>query len=621
MKYRPEVDGLRALAVVPVIFYHAGFPGFSGGFVGVDVFFVISGYLITTILLKSIEDGSFSLIGFYERRARRILPALFFVVLACTPFAYFFFSPSDLRDYSHLVFGVSSFSSNFFLWKQSGYFSPSSELRPLLHTWSLAVEEQFYLLFPVLLITCWKSARWRYLWQTVLIFFLVSLVLSIMRSARRPEESYFLIHTRAWELLVGSFVAGLGANFPKIEVYSKKAEILALLGLVLIVLAIVTFGPETVFPGSAAAVPVVGTALIICFARSGTLVCRILSGRILVLTGLISYSSYLWHQPLFAVARQLSSESDPDLIIAALTVLTFPLAWLTWRFVERPFRSAHHFSPKLIFQLSFFVLGIGSTFGIAGILTNGFESFKTSKRQRELLETTEASSLREKCHFDRRSELNVFEFCSYFSGIATWAVLGNSHGVELAYALAKALEEKGTALHHLTISDCPSVFGLERQGYCGSWIERAVSYLDARPEVRNIVLSYRNEVATSQQLLALSRTAKRFRESGRNVIVVLQAPLLRRSVDHLIYTAEEYVEGDIPSTRVENWDHVYDRTKKFILSAFGPEIILIDPRDTFCDASFCFAVRNGKALYFDDQHVSLSGAKLIVGQILSRLNI
>jgi len=211
LKYRAEIDGLRALAVIPVILFHAGFEWFSGVFVGVDVFFVISGYLITTIIISEMAEGKFSMVNFYERRARRILPALFFVMAACLPFAWLWLTPSDLKDFGQSLIAVSFFSSNMLFWLESGYFDTAAELKPLLHTWSLAVEEQYYILFPIFLMLTWRlGVKWI---SIILSFvFLLSLGLAVLGTqyATNPQitsGTFFLLPTRGWELLVGVFAA------------------------------------------------------------------------------------------------------------------------------------------------------------------------------------------------------------------------------------------------------------------------------------------------------------------------------------------------------------------------------------------------------------------------------
>jgi len=206
MNYRREIDGIRALAVIPVIFFHAGFSLFSGGYVGVDVFFVISGYLITGIVMAEVTRGTFSIADFYERRIRRILPALFLVVVVCVPVAFLVLLPADLKEFGQSLIAVATFSSNVFFWSQSGYFHGAAELKPLLHTWSLAVEEQFYVLFPLLLLFMW---RWGRKWTVAILLTLAvaSLLLAEWGALNKPIATFFLLPTRAWELLLGSLVA------------------------------------------------------------------------------------------------------------------------------------------------------------------------------------------------------------------------------------------------------------------------------------------------------------------------------------------------------------------------------------------------------------------------------
>lgn len=333
MIYRREIDGLRALAVVPVILFHAGLSTFSGGFVGVDVFFVISGYLITSILLADLERGDFSIARFYERRARRILPALFLVMACCIPFAWAWMLPDEWHDFSQSLVAVVLFVSNILFWREEGYFAPVAELKPLLHTWSLAVEEQYYLLFPLFLLVAWRLGPRRVLLMIVGIA-LLSLAASEWASRIAAGANFYLAPTRAWELLAGSICAfALRGRAPGAN------DWLGLSGIVLILLAIFAFDEKTPFPGLYALVPVVGTALIVLFGGPGSRTARLLGLRPLVGIGLVSYSAYLWHQPLFAFARLQGLGEPPMVLMLALAVLAMGLAWLSWRFVERPFRA------------------------------------------------------------------------------------------------------------------------------------------------------------------------------------------------------------------------------------------------------------------------------------------
>ncbi len=379
LAYRPEIDGLRAVAVLPVILFHAGISQMSGGYIGVDIFFVISGYLITGILVRELEAEQFSLLSFYERRARRILPALFLVLSVTAVIGAFVMLPYELEGLGRGIVSVLLFASNVLFWRESGYFAPASELNPLLHTWSLAVEEQYYIVFPVVM---WASWRW-FPRAGVLLLGLVtigSLVLAEVWSVRMPSANFYLLPTRAWELLAGSLTALYLSRrcAPK----GVMAEIIGIAGLTAIVFAILTIDATTPFPSLWALAPVLGTVAIIVAANPATLVGKLLGAAPFVGIGLISYSAYLWHQPLFAFARMLDPGNHPHqgvmLILAAASLI---LAWLSWRYVERPFRSKSAVAPGGVLAFS----GVGSVglaaFAAVVISSNGLpERFPPEKR-------------------------------------------------------------------------------------------------------------------------------------------------------------------------------------------------------------------------------------------------
>ena len=370
LAHRREIDGLRAVAVLPVIFFHAGFSTFSGGFVGVDVFFVISGYLITSLIVAEKEAGTFSLTHFYERRARRILPALFLILLACIPFAWVFLFPSDMREFAQSLVAISTFSSNVLFSRQSGYFYPDTPNKPLLHTWSLSVEEQYYLLFPLFIILAWRLGRRR----TIVVLAAIgiaSLCISEWQALFQPQNAFFLLPARGWELLLGGFAAFylLGNSAPSIR-QPLASQVLSLAGVIMIFTAVFSFNDQTVFPGLNALLPAIGALLVILFATPETLAGKVLASRAPVGIGLISYSAYLWHQPLFAFARQ-TLEEPPLSLFYGLSVLALCLAYLSCKYVETPFRRLSGFSRSQIFAFA----GVGSalflTTGIYGWAAGG----------------------------------------------------------------------------------------------------------------------------------------------------------------------------------------------------------------------------------------------------------
>lgn len=335
--YRPDIDGLRAIAVMSVILFHAGLTQFSGGFVGVDVFFVISGFLITTILIKDQERGGISISKFYQRRAKRIMPVLFVVILATLPVTWMFLPPPELKSYFSSIAATATFSSNILFWYESGYWDTATSLKPLIHTWSLAVEEQYYIVFPLLVMAAWRLGR---AWFTAIILALVAASLWFAEHylATDPMMSFYMLPSRAWELLVGSLAALYLLRRTAPISSGPLNQALSLSGLSMIVYAVLAYTEQTPFPGINAALPVIGTALIIAATGPRTLVGIVLGSKPFVLVGLISYSAYLWHQPILAVfkLRGFGEISTAGSILAI--ALTLALSVLSYRFVEKPVR-------------------------------------------------------------------------------------------------------------------------------------------------------------------------------------------------------------------------------------------------------------------------------------------
>jgi peptidoglycan/LPS O-acetylase OafA/YrhL len=349
LKYRPDIDGLRAVAVLSVIGFHLGSARMSGGFVGVDVFFVISGYLISAIVFSEIASSSFSILAFYERRVRRIFPALFGMLIVFSFMASFYLLPTEFVDFAKSLVAATTSSSNFYFWKHSGYFdSPTSS--PLLHTWSLAVEEQFYIMFPIFLVVVRRFFPQRLLLAVVILFF-ASLITSAVMVPLDPVTAFYMPYTRAWELLMGTILS-LGI-FPRLH-SSFMRNVATLAGVGLILYAVLNYTLYTPFPGLAALPPCIGSVLIIGAGEYGpSLIGALLSWRPLVFVGLISYSLYLWHWPV-VILHELGLSFNLQNILphrfneqfAGIRfdmymeiVASFALAILSWRFVERPFRS------------------------------------------------------------------------------------------------------------------------------------------------------------------------------------------------------------------------------------------------------------------------------------------
>jgi len=634
MEYRREIDGLRAVAVLPVILFHAGFQVVGGGFVGVDIFFVISGYLITTILIHELEAGQFSILNFYERRARRILPALFLLLLVCLPFAWFWLVPDDLKGFSQSLVAVTAFASNVLFWQQSDYFDSSAEFKPLLHTWSLAVEEQFYLLFPLFLMLFWRRD------QRMLLLVLVGTALASLGAAqwgvaRDPTATFFLLPTRGWELAIGALCAyylsrpGAGRHSQRVR------ELASLAGMGLIGISIFAFSKYTPFPSVYALLPTVGAAMIILFAAPSTTVGAILGSRALVGVGLVSYSAYLWHQPILAFARHRSVDGPGPALMAGLVVLTMVLAYLSWQFVEKPFRNRSKFGRPQVFAFaiagSLLFLGIG----VVGHKTDGMRSVKTTPQQREVLRTVAASPKRAGCHTKGLDYRKPQDACAFNGPDGEWAVFGDSHAIELAHALAVELSASRQGVRQFSFSGCtPSYQRTDTNPGCSEWTREAVDFIAADPHIKEVVVSYRihsalfgdhegiyprlpdefGDARRSAIWASYKTILNRFISAGKHVTVVLQAPELPRQVDKLIRQADDPRNVDGVST---DWWHRRSAYVERRLGELPSGVRIVRPESLFCDAVRCYAVKDARALYFDDDHMSNYGAGLVARNILS----
>lgn len=634
MKYRAEIDGLRALAVVPVILFHAGFELFSGGFVGVDVFFVISGYLITTILIEDIENKRFSIVNFYERRARRILPALFFVMLVCIPFAWMWMLPNQMKDFSQSLVAVSLFASNILFWRESGYFAATAEEKPLLHTWSLAVEEQYYVLFPIFLILAWRIGKDRVFWMIVALA-AISLILSEWGWRNKATANFYLTPTRAWELFAGSIAA-----FIVQKKGVQKNDLLSLVGLAAIIFSIFFYDETTPFPSVYALVPVIGVMLLVLYGHKSTFAAKLLSSKGFVGIGLISYSAYLWHQPLFAFARIRSLEHQSMLLMLALSILAMLLAYVSWRYIEKPFRNRARIEKKTIFIFSSIGLVSFTFVGYLGHLNDGY-------RERFNIENSVYASLTRSTRQSECFGKNVIQRNDWFCNIGTSSlppsifVFGDSHSLSFLPAIDTALSENnksglfaGTSgctpflrIHSLRTDQLENncnelnlrVFNYVQQNAIDTLIlvARWTYYTDGGYQGDNfsyIGFSETDERKQETSRLAfeygLRETISAYSEIGVNVIVVPQVPQqTREPLD--VYAHSSLSGKSLTESSVSRSQHL--TLQSYVTNLFVAEgVTLLDFTDTFCDELYCSVGTEQSSFYFDDDHLSLSGSSLLV---------
>ena len=371
MKYRAEIDGLRALAVIPVILFHAGFELFSGGFIGVDIFFVISGYLITKILYQQSLTDTFSFIAFYDRRIRRILPPLILTALL-TIIITMSFTPSDIKNVGQSLVATFTFLSNYFFYLETDYFNPFNQATPLLHTWSLSVEEQYYIFAPILIYTIAKKRFFKYFLITIIL--IASFCAAVSLTNTNPNLSFYSLHTRTWELLAGALIAFLCTDYSKFQLDGLFSDIISILSLLMLMLCFVVVDENLNHPSYVTIVPVVSTAIIIYFSKMAPITRSLLSNRILVGIGLISYSLYLFHNPIFSAIQYHFDEYSSVLKVLSLPFIIF-LSVLSYNYLEKPLRRSSWSRRKSLHALIFIATTSLLVAGYIAHTKNGFLSY------------------------------------------------------------------------------------------------------------------------------------------------------------------------------------------------------------------------------------------------------
>ena len=648
-KYRPEIDGLRAVAVVAVILFHTNLGIATGGYVGVDVFFVISGYLISSIILRELDQKRFTFVGFYERRIRRIFPALFVVLAATSVASWFILPPNQLQTYAQSLVATTTFASNIFFWLKSGYFGGDSELFPLTHMWSLSVEEQYYVFFPLIaLIAAW-GRKWL-LDITMAAGLLISLWLCLEYAPREQMMAFFLTPMRAWELLFGVFVAMHEVRWR--AVLSRPRFLgagLELAAAAMILVPIVVYDSTTLFPGWSAVPPVLGSALLVLLARPDSLVGRVLASRPFGLVGLMSYSAYLWHQPLYALSRMQGFAEHGWPAYAALIAVTFVLAWLSLKYVEGPFRARGHFTRLQIYGGFFAGSALLIAIGLAGHLKLGFPE-RFSHETLAVAASGAPSPLRDQCHVEGVDARGPEGACRYFvRETVRWAVLGDSHGVEVAYALAERLKPANEGVLHLTFSGCQAALTFESANPgCTAWMGKSVAFLERDRQITDVILVFRHsgyligdqtrtyprvpnekkpnfladlppDEARARYVASLTEIVRRLTASGKRVHVMLPIPDLPTHVERYIFTGDR----NDPDRETGASMAFYQERNAFILPVLQrldalPNVSLLDPARAVCGPADCASLIDGRSMYFDDNHFSVEGARRFLATEVER---
>jgi peptidoglycan/LPS O-acetylase OafA/YrhL len=628
--YRPDIDGLRAIAVLAVVFYHTGFKVISGGYVGVDVFFVISGYLITTIIVREIIAGQFSIAGFYERRMRRILPAVVTTVAVCLIVGYFLFESKDFDNLARSSIANNLFLANIFFYWQTGYFDASAELKPLLHTWSLSIEEQYYVVTPLLLMAVGRFFKQKFLLFVVPIF-AISFAACVIGMASNPSAVFYLLPTRAWELLIGSILAI--AVLPRLS--SEIAmQSLSVLGALMLFFSIFAFNDETVFPGAAAAIPTFGTAILIYTGRAGTTpINRVLSIKPVIFVGLISYSLYLWHWPIIVFTRYLKA-SDLELVENVLLLIPiFVISILSWRYIETPFRKKKLLpTRKTIFVGSFVATTLLVVAGLSAVV---------SIRDTEWRRWRSCENLEERVS-DGRGYCTIGDDAS----APTFLVWGDSHARALMSAANESAKRSGKAAFIASTSACSPLQGMRRVGKskCLKFTSTVLSFAKSHPDIETVILigrwaisaegtRYPNEDGDPFEIVdtfegesrqadprklfetGLSRTVRSLLEANKKVVIVGPVPEVGHDVPSVNHIAL-ITNRDVNSMIAPTVDEFETRNEKVfsVLSRLENElgVRVVLPSDILCDEAICsVALEDGTSLYRDDHHLSTFGSKYV----------
>lgn len=631
LKYRQDIDGLRALAIIPVVLYHLGYGVFSGGFVGVDVFFVISGFLITSIIWKDISKGEFTFGNFWKRRAIRILPAMYLVIVAVLIYGWFYSAPTDYESIGRAVRQQVFFASNIFFYESVDYFSEGLAYQPLLHMWSLAVEEQFYIAFPLICILAYKVSKGRSPLGLFLLLLLLSLSGSIYVIADDPLRAFYFTHLRAWELLAGSCLAVFLSSH-KASPGVLKAEVLGVIGLLLVVAPVFILDHDTVFPGWSAIPSVLGAVLLIYSgAVENTFIRKLLSAKVLVFVGLISYSLYLWHWPIYAyftyVYGALNESERFLLLIASLLV-----SYLSYRLVEQPVRrSGSNVSGKKVAAVCIFFAVVLAVVGqfirkehgyidrlpeAAKVYANDREWGKFQKKCSEL--TAERLRNSDYCRFGPKSDQSE-------KIIVTW---GDSHNAALL-PLYKAMAEKHQVhVKHFGKTACNlMVDDLVPDAGCKLFNDEVFTYLKNN-DVTDVIVASRwssglkeesykpdkksyDKLTESGYELEFQRIVKQFSGLDATVWLVTEVPLQKYDVAEFMTKSVMKGDDSIPEllTLAEHRLRVGFTDRLLINAARDNDSIkIINTESGLCDDHECKAIVDGRSLYKDDDHLSNFGA-------------
>jgi peptidoglycan/LPS O-acetylase OafA/YrhL len=667
-KYRPDIDGLRAIAVLSVVAFHA-FPSWlKGGFIGVDVFFVISGYLISTIIFENLDKSTFSFSEFYSRRIRRIFPALLLVLIACLAFGWFALLADEYKQLGKHIAAGAGFISNFILWNEAGYFDNSAETKPLLHLWSLGIEEQFYIVWPLLLWFAWKR-KFNLLTITIIVA-IATFILNLKGVKQDMVATFYSPQTRFWELLSGSLLAWFTlykkdafANIKsKIDVwlsrivYSEKqqgdgktlANVLSFVGLFLLLYGFWRINKELSFPGKWALVPVLGAVLIITAGSKAWVNRTILSNKIAVWFGLISFPLYLWHWPILSFARIVESEVPSRNIRIAAVALSIALAWLTYKLIERPLRFGNYSKVKVAVLV--ILMTIVGYFGYNTFERDGLPFRKALIHVSAPIERLGEDNvdLHNLC-LDYYGISDNIRYCrvSIYNGKRPHiALIGDSHAASLYYGLSNHLMKNKEGLLliggrlFVDVATYPEGSQFEIDVYKGGIL--ATNFVAKQREIDTVIMVSRGVgyIKSNSNYYLISEPAikdrKRIFEIGmrktldlmvankKKIIFVLDNPdeigfNPEKCQDKRPLTTKREFDCSIPRAQFDARQKDYRELVLEVLKDY-PSVILFDQAAYLCDEISCKFKDQSSVLYGDGDHLSVRGSEFMATKLIDVLN-
>ena len=635
--YRPDIDGLRAIAVLAVVLFHAFPSRMPGGFIGVDIFFVISGYLISNIIFTELANDNFNFFQFYARRICRIFPALLLVLIVCCAAGWLVLLTGEYAQVGKHVAAGAGFIQNFVLWAESGYFDQTAELKPLLHLWSLGIEEQFYIFWPFILWALAGSQRNRFIVPVLLA--LGSFLFCLVSTRSSPIAAFYSPFSRLWELVLGALLAWHATRTPysaPLEFWRFTKNGLSIIGLMLIMLGLMLLNKTRDFPGFWALLPTVGASLLIVAGPHAIVNRTLLANRVMTFIGLISYPLYLWHWPILSFSRILENQTLGAWWRVSLVALSIILAWSTYALIERPIKARFYQSSTFVWTLILLMFGVGCfgywTYQQGGIVTRAVVLASTSRAKLIRMDAPPKAPCSEHSMLSVGVSAEALKLCTLYAPknpLKTIVLWGDSSVISWSPVFLTIAQEKNYAVLSVTHPSCPPILNArktnftfeESKFYCADGkIQSQIIQLikNSRPDLivwmaawsvyanTEFLTDFSTQAASKEStdrvlgqgvpetLAVLAETAK--------VVVMKDWPVMPIRPSYRSLSFWGYSQSPIKLPRTH-----FDQSTAYMNEIFSrvhnQNIKFFDPASKICDNSFCHSMRDGVLFYEDTYHM------------------